>query len=145
MSEEQKRQLVNKLWGIANLLRGKISAEDCRDYILGFIFYKYLSERQYLHANGLLETEAEKDYMTLKEPDLLEVIKEESLQSLGYFLKPDELFASITSKGNTSTETDSNYILEDLKAMLNHIEQSTTGTDSEALRYTILKTSLPIR
>lgn len=131
MSEEQKRQLESKLWGIANLLRGKISADDYRDYILGFIFYKYLSERQNLYANGLLETEGVKDYMTLKDPDLLEAIKDESLQSLGYFLKPEELFASITAKGNASTETDSNYILEDLKAVLNHIEQSTMGTDSE--------------
>jgi type I restriction enzyme M protein len=131
MSEEQKRQLESKLWGIANLLRGKISADDYRDYILGFIFYKYLSERQYLYANGLLENEEVKDYMTLKDPDLLEAIKDESLQSLGYFLKPEELFASITAKGNASTETDSNYILEDLKAVLNHIEQSTMGTDSE--------------
>jgi len=131
MSEEQKRQLESKLWGIANLLRGKISADDYRDYILGFIFYKYLSERQYLYANGLLENEAVKDYLTLQDPDLLEAIKDESLQSLGYFLKPEELFASITAKGNAATETDSNYILEDLKAVLNHIEQSTMGTDSE--------------
>lgn len=67
MSEEQKRQLESKLWGIANLLRGKISADDYRDYILGFIFYKYLSERQNLYANGLLETEGVKDYMILKD------------------------------------------------------------------------------
>ncbi len=131
MSEDQKRMLESKLWGIANLLRGKISADDYRDYILGFIFYKYLSERQCLYANGLLETEGVRDYLKLKDPELLEAIKEESLQSLGYFLKPEELFESITAKGNASTETDSNYILEDLKAVLNHIEQSTMGTDSE--------------
>lgn len=131
MSEEQKRLLESKLWGIANILRGKISADDYRDYILGFIFYKYLSERQYLYANNLLETESVKDYLKLNDPELLEAIKEESLQALGYFLKPEELFASITAKGNASTETDSNYILEDLKAVLNHIEQSTMGTDSE--------------
>ncbi|SNS06450.1 type I restriction enzyme M protein [Belliella buryatensis] len=131
MSEEQKRLLESKLWGIANILRGKISADDYRDYILGFIFYKYLSERQYLYANNLLETETIKDYLKLNDPELLEAIKEESLQALGYFLKPEELFASITAKGNASTETDSNYILEDLKAVLNHIEQSTMGTDSE--------------
>ncbi|EON79358.1 Type I restriction-modification system, DNA-methyltransferase subunit M [Lunatimonas lonarensis] len=62
---------------------------------------------------------------------MLEAIKEESLQHLGYFLKPGELFESMTAKGNAFTETDNNYILEDLKAVLNHIEQSTMGTDSE--------------
>ncbi len=51
MSEDQKQILERKLWGIANLLRGKISADDYRDNILGFIFYKYLSEKQCLYAN----------------------------------------------------------------------------------------------
>ena len=40
MSEDQKRQLESRLWNIANKLRGRISADDYRDYILGFIFYK---------------------------------------------------------------------------------------------------------
>jgi type I restriction enzyme M protein len=46
MTEDQKKNLETQLWGIANLLRGKISADDYRDYILGFIFFKYLSEKQ---------------------------------------------------------------------------------------------------
>lgn len=57
MSEDQKKLLEAQLWGIANLLRGKVSADDYRDYILGFIFYKYLSEKQLLYANHLLEGE----------------------------------------------------------------------------------------
>lgn len=131
MSEDQKRILESQLWGIANLLRGKVSADDYRDYILGFIFYKYLSEKQYLYANTLLETEAVKDYKQLNDPELLEAVKEESLEKLGYFLLPSELFDSIAARGNADTETESNYILEDLKAILNHIEQSTMGTESE--------------
>ena len=63
MSEDQKKLLEAQLWGIANLLRGKISADDYRDYILGFIFYKYLSEKQYLYANELLEGEMITDYI----------------------------------------------------------------------------------
>ncbi len=53
MTEDQKKQLESQLWGIANLLRGKISADDYRDYILGFIFYKYLSEKQYLNKKSI--------------------------------------------------------------------------------------------
>ena len=45
MSEEQKRVLEQQLWNIANTLRGKMNADEFRDYILGFIFYKYLSEK----------------------------------------------------------------------------------------------------
>ena len=42
MGEEQKKQLEQQLWNIANVLRGKMNADEYRNYILGFIFYKYL-------------------------------------------------------------------------------------------------------
>ena len=131
MSEDQKKQLETQLWGIANLLRGKISADDYRDYILGFIFYKYLSEKQYLYANNLLKGEDVTNYKNIKEAEILDAIKEESLLKLGYFLKPKELFSELVKKGNAETEEESNYIIEDLQAVLNHIEQSTMGTESE--------------
>lgn len=131
MSQDQKKILESQLWGIANLLRGKMSADDYRDYILGFIFYKYLSEKQYLYANELLEGEDVTDYKLVTEKETLEAIKEESLLKLGYFLLPSELFSVIAAKGNSEKEDESNYILEDLQAVLNHIEQSTVGTESE--------------
>lgn len=131
MSEEQKKLLEQQLWNIANELRGKMDADEFRDYILGFIFYKYLSEKQYLYANQLLETESIKDYLKVADPEDLEAIREESLIKLGYFLKPDELFGSIAKKGNANIENESNFILEDLETILTNIEQSTMGTDSE--------------
>ena len=45
MSAESKQNLEQQLWNIANELRGKMGADEFRDYILGFIFYKYLSEK----------------------------------------------------------------------------------------------------
>ncbi len=123
--------LEAQLWGIANLLRGKISADDYRDYILGFIFYKYLSEKQYFYANSLLKGEEETDYIKVTDSEILDAIKEESLLKLGYFLQPKELFSEILRKGNADTENESNYIIEDLQAVMNHIEQSTMGTESE--------------
>jgi type I restriction enzyme M protein len=54
MGEEQKRMLQQQLWNIANTLRGKMDADEFRDYILGFIFYKYLSEKMELYANQIL-------------------------------------------------------------------------------------------
>ncbi|MEH2296359.1 type I restriction-modification system subunit M N-terminal domain-containing protein [Nostoc sp.] len=50
----QKKKLETQLWNIADLLRGKMNADEFRDYCLGFIFYKYLSERQNLYANEIL-------------------------------------------------------------------------------------------
>ena len=82
MSEEQRRQLDAQLWGIANLLRGKVDPDDYRDYILGFIFYKYLSEKQHLYANELLKGEGVSDFELVKDQDTLNAIEEESLISL---------------------------------------------------------------
>ena len=131
MTEEQKQKLETQLWNIANELRGKMGADEFRDYILGFIFYKYLSEKQHIYANELLETEDVKDYANVSDAQDIDAIREASLEKLGYFLRPDELFAAITIKGNANVEEESNFILEDLAAILNSIEQSTMGTESE--------------
>ncbi|MFT6106652.1 MAG: type I restriction enzyme M protein [Rickettsiales bacterium] len=136
MTDEQKKKLEQQLWNIANELRGKMSADEFRDYILGFIFYKYLSEKQNIFANKLLETESIKDYANVNDESDIEAIKEESLLKLGYFLRPNELFGAISKKGNikideNDEDTKGNFILEDLQTILNSIEQSTMGTDSE--------------
>ena len=55
MTSEQKKKLERKLWDIANELRGKMSADEFRDYILGFIFFKYLSEKMHIYANEILK------------------------------------------------------------------------------------------
>ncbi len=54
MSAESKQNLKQQLWNIANELRGKMGADEFRDYILGFIFYKYLSEKQRHFADRIL-------------------------------------------------------------------------------------------
>ena len=131
MTLEQKQQLKKQLWGIANELRGKMDADEFRDYILGFVFYKYLSEKQHQYANKLLQTEAVKDYCDVTDEEDIEAIHEESLLKLGYFLRPEELFSAITAKGNANLEEESNFILDDLNSILNNIEQSTMGTESE--------------
>jgi type I restriction enzyme M protein len=133
MSEEQRRQLQQQLWNIANTLRGKMSADDFRDYILGFIFYKYLSEKIANFANDQLTGEGltfeQIGEGTPKGKQYLEAIEEACKEELGYFLNPNELFDYIAKKG--SGELGSNrFILGDLTKILKNIEQSTSGTDS---------------
>jgi len=135
MSEDQKKQLEMQLWNIANTLRGKMNADEFRDYILGFIFFKYLSEKMELYANSIL-IQDKINYRELKEnakqADVyIEAIKEESLEKLGYFLKPSELFSEVAIRGNSDVEGESNFILEDLQKILNNIQLSTMGTESE--------------
>ncbi|PZM82117.1 MAG: type I restriction-modification system subunit M [Candidatus Margulisiibacteriota bacterium] len=141
MTEDQKQQLEQQLWNIANTLRGKMDADEFRDYILGFIFYKYLSEKMHIYANEILKEDGI-IYEDIKEDstkgkEYLEAVKEESLLKLGYFLKPSELFSEIARKGGLKSDPEdgeehaSNFILDELTQILNHIEQSTMGTDSE--------------
>ncbi|ULQ55455.1 N-6 DNA methylase [Flavihumibacter rivuli] len=140
MSEEQKKQLEAQLWNIANTLRGKMNADEFRDYILGFIFYKYLSERMHQYANDMLKQDGIR-YEQIKENSrdgkaILAAVKEEALLKLGYFLKPSELFSHIAAKGNSlienaDGEASGSFILDDLQRILRNIEQSTMGTESQ--------------
>ncbi len=142
MSEDQKRVLEQQLWNIANTLRGKMNADEFRDYILGFIFYKYLSEKMEIFANDILKQDKIKfreiTPKTAKAKEFLVAIKEEALEKLGYFLKPEELFGEVAKRGNgDNTEEDlfdeskTNFILEDLQKILINIQLSTMGTASE--------------
>ena len=129
MSEEQKKILEQQLWNIANTLRGKMNADEFRDYILGFIFYKYLAEKMEIFANSILK-EDKIQFREIKEDTTegsayIDAIREEALETLGYFLKPSELFSEITKRG------DNNFILEDLQKILTNIQLSTMGTKSE--------------
>ncbi|WP_187431860.1 hypothetical protein ROLI_005940 [Roseobacter fucihabitans] len=131
MTEEQKKKLEQKLWDIANTLRGKMNADEFRDYILGFIFYKYLSERLYIYANTVLSEDG-LDFADVNEDSdegraILDAVAEASIDELGYFLKPTELFSAIAKRGSKP----GNFILEDLARILNSIERSTMGAESE--------------
>jgi type I restriction enzyme M protein len=125
-------ELKQLLWKLADTLRGKMDADDFRDYILGFIFYKYLSEKMEDHANKILKPDKliYADLKKHKEKRLyLKEVKADALDSLGYFLEPDELFRELAERGNG--EGKAKFILDDLTKILNHIEQSTMGTPSE--------------
>ena len=132
LSDETKKQLEQQLWNIANTLRGKMDADEFRDYILGFIFYKYLSEKIENYADHLLKEDglvyASLDENSKEAQEILEAIKEDAIESLGYFLKPSELFSAVAKRGNSDKN---NFILEDLTGILRNIEQSTMGHESE--------------
>jgi type I restriction enzyme M protein len=122
MSEDQKKLLEQQLWNIANTLRGKMNADEFRDYILGFIFYKYLSEKMEIFANEILKQDKIK-FNDIKKTDktseeYIAAIKEEALEKLGYFLRPEELFGEVAKRGNSDVEGVSNFILEDLQKIL---------------------------
>ena len=136
MWESQKKELEKSLWDIANELRGKMTADEFRDYILWFIFYKYLSEKIELKINKILEdgwiSQKYHELVVWKNDDIIEAVKFEAIEDLWYFLLPSELFSEIAKKWNSSSEnSDDNFILDDLQKILKNIEDSTMWTESE--------------
>src|SRR3989338_2375106 len=136
MSEEQKRLLEKQLWGVANVLRGKMNADEYKNYILGFIFYKYLSEKLVRYVDEKLLAREDFKFTEINENSkdgkkYLEHIKESCIDHLGFFLKPTQLFSYLVNKGKGNVKGQETFILEDLKNILNSIEQTSIGTASE--------------
>ena len=129
MTSEQKRILESTLWNIANTLRGSISADQFRDYILGFIFYKYLSEKICMRADEILKNDGLKfsnlDESKSQDAKVIQAIKNEAIDELGYFLKPSELFKSMAKREYGAD------IIPELEQILSNIEKSTMGEASE--------------
>lgn len=127
MSEELQQQLRSQLWTVANNLRGNMSASDFMYFTLGFIFYKYLSEKIEMYADDILS----EDGVTFKQAwasddaELKTDIKDECLANLGYFLEPEFLFSSIIEAVDRKEN-----ILPQLERSLKKIEDSTVGQDS---------------
>ncbi|WP_040565848.1 type I restriction-modification system subunit M N-terminal domain-containing protein [Peptostreptococcus stomatis] len=90
-----KQQLANKIWESANKMRSKIEANEYKDYILGFIFYKYLSDQEikFLKENDFDDA----DIKDLREDDIdiLEYVQ----RNIGYFISYENLFSTWISKG----------------------------------------------
>ncbi len=94
-----KQQLASKIWESANQMRSKIEANEYKDYILGFIFYKFLSDKleQFAKSQGF----ADEDIAVLSEddPETVEFLQ----QNLGYFIAFDNLFSTWLDKGSDFT------------------------------------------
>ena len=94
-----KQQLAAKIWASANKMRSKIDANDYKDYILGFIFYKYLSERELelFRKEKLSEDEIKK--VDEKDVKYAKHVRE----TLGYFISYDNLFSTWIDKKDHET------------------------------------------
>ncbi|HCD61095.1 MAG TPA: type I restriction-modification system subunit M, partial [Acinetobacter nosocomialis] len=91
-----KQQLASKIWDSANKMRSKIEANEYKDYILGFMFYKFLSDKEqaFLEANDF--SQADIEALTEEDSETLEFIKD----GIGYFIAHDNLFSTWLKKGN---------------------------------------------
>lgn len=90
-----KQQLAAKIWDSANKMRSKIEANEYKDYILGFIFYKYLSEQELKFAKSQDFTDDDIKSLTEEDTETMEHIR----SNIGYFIAYDNLFSTWITKG----------------------------------------------
>ncbi|MDH1071079.1 type I restriction-modification system subunit M [Acinetobacter johnsonii] len=112
-----KQQLASKIWDSANKMRSKIEANEYKDYILGFMFYKFLSDKElsFLEANDFAQSDIEA--LTEEDAETVEFIK----NGIGYFIAYDELFSTWLNKGLDFTVAD---VRDALSAFSRHIHSS---------------------
>lgn len=130
--QAQAAELSSQLWSIANDLRGGMDANEFRNYILGTIFYRYLSERTELYMQDILKD----DNLTYEEAfasaDFKPIVEKWSLEHLGYIIKPENLFRELNRKVVKPVGDGDKFSVENYERAVNELTGSTLGHKSEA-------------
>ncbi len=125
----ERAELHKTIWQIANDLRGSVDGWDFKNYVLGFRFYRFISEDLAAHLKAF-EAEAgnpDFDYATISDEDVDDDARSQTISEKGYFIYPSELFRNVAARA----ETDNN-LNETLARIFKNIEGSAMGTDSES-------------
>jgi len=125
--EAQRAELHKTIWRIANDLRGSVDGWDFKSYVLGMLFYRFISENlsAYLNQAERLAGNLDFDYGKLSDTDA-EFGRHETVREKGFYILPSELFANV----RTRAPKDEN-LNETLERVFANIEGSAVGTDSE--------------
>lgn len=121
-----QKELESKLWNMANTLRGTMEAYEFKNYILGMIFYYYLSKRQEEYMVNLLKDDGISFEDAWNSDEYKEAVIEETLRDLGYIIEPKYLFSEMVRLVENK-----NFDVEYLQAAINSLMESTMGTESE--------------
>lgn len=125
--EFERSELHRTIWNIANDLRGAIDGWDFKQYVLGTLFYRYISENLANYIDDIQHEAGEKDFEYASMPDKdAKEIKDEMVSRKGFFMLPSQLFCNVTKKA----EKDEN-LNETLEKVFKYIENSAKGTASE--------------
>lgn len=122
-SAAQRAELQNKIWKIANDVRGSVDGWDFKQFVLGTLFYRFISENFTNYIEGGDESIS---YASLPDNVITPEIKDDAIKTKGYFIYPSQLFVNIAKTANTNTNLNT-----DLKAIFDAIESSANGYPSE--------------
>ena len=126
-SNREREELHKAIWSIADDLRGSVDGWDFKQYILGIMFYRYISENitNYINEGERKAGDTSFDYAKLKdgeaEPERANLVKEK-----GFFILPSELFVNVVKRAR-----DDENLNETLEKIFNNIENSAKGAESE--------------
>ncbi|OCG25382.1 type I restriction-modification system subunit M [Gilliamella sp. App2-1] len=121
---QQRDQLQRQIWKIADEVRGAVDGWDFKQYVLGSLFYRFISEN---FANYIEGGEEGIDYSTLSDDVITDEIKKDAIKTKGYFIYPSQLFCKIVAQANTNSSLNT-----DLANIFNAIESSANGYPSES-------------
>lgn len=122
-SAAQRAELQSKIWKIANEVRGSVDGWDFKQYVLGTLFYRFISEN---FTNYIEGGDISINYAELDDSIITEEIKDDAVKTKGYFIYPSQLFCRIAKSANTNESLNT-----DLKTIFDEIENSASGYPSE--------------
>ena len=125
--EQERAELHRTIWAIANDLRGSVDGWDFKQYVLGILFYRYISENltNYINKGEIEAGNPDFNYADLSDEDAI-VAKEDLIATKGFFILPSELFVNVRKRA----EKDENLNVT-LDTIFKNIENSANGTESE--------------
>lgn len=125
--EQERAELHRAIWAIADELRGSVDGWDFKNYVLGMMFYRYISESltSYINAGEIEAGNADFDYAQLSDKEAEEA-RDGLIQEQGFFMLPSELFCNVRSRA--VNDENLNMTLEQI---FNNIEESAQGSSSE--------------
>ena len=127
LKEQEREELHKAIWNIANDLRGSIDGWDFKQYVLGFMFYRYISENitNYINEGEHEAGNINFDYTKLSDRDA-EQAREDLVKTKGFFILPSQLFCNVRNKAKNDENLN-----ETLEKVFDAIENSAKGSESE--------------
>lgn len=126
--EQERYELHRAIWAIADELRGAVDGWDFKNYVLGTMFYRYVSENlcSYVNEGEAAAGNTDFDYAQMPDEDA-EVAREGLVEEKGFFILPSELFCNVCKKAPNDENLN-----ETLETVFRHIEDSAKGSQSES-------------